>query len=355
MSSLRPPPASRNRRPPSAVGSTSFSLASTPTVPESVVSISFRHFIYRRRFVQTLSYNRGPALGIVVAVALLMLLSSSLVAGSTASSTGALPSSAVGGPAPTASNASEAANLLTQTNPTCGLTTGANAPLLTAANDPTWAGFIQHTKTVASNAVSAGLPVKDLHLPYIGPYPDQKINGMPETGEQIAAECPDNNATDPAPAPSGVAYDGQSYRGTHLVNDPTIDSNSLLGVLNVTSINNFYPDSATPTLWGGQLNAVLANVTILGQRGYAFWVQNVISYDSHNDTISFVDDTWNFTTFSSEMEPSSLVSWSPNGSDYTGTWVAFSQYLLRPAPLHGVRVRQLVREFRGGSSTLVQL
>jgi len=203
---------------------------------------------------------------------------------------------------------------------------------LTSANDPTWAAYIQHTKTIAANALAAGLPASALHLPYLGSIPDQVVNGVPETGVQLTSQCPENNAIDPAPAPSGIAYDGQSYRGSKLVNDPTLDSNSVLGILNVNSEYNFYPDSATPTVWGGQLNAVLANVTILGHRGYAFWVQNVLSYDSQNDSLSFVDDTWNFTTYYSEMEPSSLVSWSPNGSDYTGTWVAFSQTYHMPPP-----------------------
>jgi thermopsin len=215
----------------------------------------------------------------------------------------------------------------------CDLTPAENAQLQTTANDPAWATAVQHTRTIASNAVAAGLPARDLHLPYLGSIPDQEVNGVPETGVQIASECPeDEDGFNVAPVPSGIAYDGQSYRGDALVNDPTLDSNSLLGTLTVSSINNFYPDSATPTLWGAQLNTVLANVTILGHRGYAFWVQNVLSYDSHNDTLSFVDDTWNFTSYTSEMQPSSLVSWSPNGSDYTGTWVAFSQTYYAPPP-----------------------
>ncbi|MCI4360395.1 MAG: thermopsin, partial [Thermoplasmata archaeon] len=112
----------------------------------------------------------------------------------------------------------------------------------------------------------------------------------------------------------------------------TIDSNSIAGTLTVNASSNFYPNSATPTLWGAQLNAVLANVTILGSTGNFFWVQNVISYNSANDSLSFVDDTWNFTTFSSEMLPSSLASWSPTGGDYTGTWVAFSPSFYAPPP-----------------------
>ncbi len=282
--------------------------------------------------VDFVPYNRRLAVGTAIAVAVLMVVSSCLVAGEGSTAGGSSPAHPGVTPAATASGSPSASSTSQAPAGTCGRTPSESAHLQTVENDPTWAASIEHTKSVAANAVAAGLPARALHLPYLGPIPNQVVNGVPETGVEISSECPDNNATDPAPAPSGIAYDGQSYRGSQLVNDPTLDSNSVLGILNVNSEHNFYPDSATPTLWGGQLNAVLANVTILGHRGYAFWVQNVISYDSHNDTLSMVDDTWNFTTYSSEMEPSSLVSWSPNGSDYTGVWVAFSQTYYVPPP-----------------------
>jgi hypothetical protein len=279
-----------------------------------------------------MQYNRRTVWGTAIAVAVLMVVSSSLVAGEGASSGGSVHV----GPSPTSlatvATSSDRPGTAQAPNTACGLAPAQQAHLLTSGNDPSWASAIQHTKAVASGALASGLPSSALHLPYLGAIPDQTVNGLPETGVQIASQCPVNNFTDPAPAPSGIAYDGQSYRGSTLVDDPTLDSNSVLGILNVNSEHNFYPDSATPTLWGGQLNAVLANVTILGQRGYAFWVQNVISYDSHNDTLSLVDDTWNFTSYTSEMQPSSLVSWSPNGSDYTGVWVAFSQTYYVPPP-----------------------
>lgn len=266
---------------------------------------------------------RVPTLAGIIAIALLMVLSAPLSGGLAGSASGSPVASAPAGPGAGSHPATAAS---------CGLSPNERAHELTSSNDPAWAAFIAHTRTIAADASSDGLPAGALHLPYAGAVPDQMVNGRLETGVQLTATCPENNATDPAPAPAGIAYDGQSFRGTSLVNDPTIDSNSVLGVLTVQSSDNFYPDSATPTQWGAQLNAVLANVTILGHRGYDFWVQNVASYDSHNDTISFVDDTWNFTTATSEMEPSSLVSWSPNGSDYTGVWVAFSPTFYAPPP-----------------------
>jgi thermopsin len=291
-----------------------------------------RWLIYPASLAPIVTYNYRWGLGPVIGIALVMVISSSLIV-----VTGGTPAASPS-PAPLATSIDPTQNsTISSGTPgaattSCGLTPTESAHLSTAGNDPAWASTIQHVKSIAANAVASGLPATALHLPYLGAIPDQEINGVPETGVQIASECPEDSLAGSTPVPSGIAYDGQSERGHQLVNDPTIDSNSLLGILNVKSINNFYPDAEAPTLWGGQLNAVLANVTILGQRGYAFWVQNVVAYDSHNDTISLVDDTWNFTSYTSEMQPSSLVSWSPNGSDYTGVWVAFSPTYYMPPP-----------------------
>ena len=212
--------------------------------------------------------------------------------------------------------------------------------LQTTANDPAYATWVQHVKTIGSDALSAGLPRSDLHLPYAGAIPDQVVNGVPTPGDLLTSECAAGNNTD-APEPTGVAYDGVIDQAGTV--HQTIDSDSVEGILTVNSTNSFYPNSGTPTQWGGQLNVVMPNVTILGQKcaspvggvcssPYAFWIQNVISYDVFNQTISFVDDTWNFTSGSAEMIPSSLVSWSPNGGSYTGVWVAFSPYIYCPPP-----------------------
>lgn len=213
-----------------------------------------------------------------------------------------------------------------------GLSDRTCADLKTSANDPQWARTQQEIKNRASDALAAGLRSSDLHLPYAGSIPDQVVNGVMTPGDLLESECHQGNTTSAIPLPSGVAYDGQNDTNGTVLNQ-TIDSNSIDGILNVNSSNNFYPDSATPNLWGAQLNAVLANVTILGHNGYFFWVQNVVSYDSRNDTISFVDDTWNFTAGGvSGMQTSSLVSWSPNGGNYTGVWVAYSPYIYCPPP-----------------------
>jgi len=205
-----------------------------------------------------------------------------------------------------------------------------------------YAEFVHHVRQVATSATGAGLPAADLHLPYAGPVADQTVNGVAMAGSQLSAEC-GQGAPTTQPADTGVAYDGQT--DVRQVRNLTLDANSVDASLTLNSpTQNFYPGSGTPTVWGAQENVVLPNVTLFGQRcpnepcaangtgNYAFWIQNVVSYDSFNDSLYFVDDTWNFTNFTSYMESSSLVAWSPTGGNYTGTWVAFSPYYHAPPP-----------------------
>ena len=203
--------------------------------------------------------------------------------------------------------------------------------LQTSANDPAWAATVQHTEAIASGAVAAGAPARDLTLPYLGSIPDQMVSGVLTPGNLLSAECDANNESDPAPAPAGVTYNGQI--DTSGIVDHTIDSNSVEGILHVNATSSLYPDSLTPNLWGDQLNVVLSNVTILGQRSYFFWVQGLAEYNTANQTLSFYDATWNFTTGGSDMFSSSLVSWSPNSSNYTGVWLlADTPYIYCPPP-----------------------
>ncbi|HXW67596.1 MAG TPA: thermopsin family protease [Thermoplasmata archaeon] len=217
------------------------------------------------------------------------------------------------------------------------------ASLTSIDNDPGYAAFVHRVHSPALGARAAGVPAADLPLPYAGAFADQDVNGVVTPGSELTQECERGQPTTSQTAPTGVAYDGQT--DTSGVRDVTLESNSVAGVLTVNSpTSNFYPGSGTPTVWGAQENVVLPNVTLLGQQcpsepcaangsgNYAFWVQNVVSYDSNSQSLSFVDDTWNFTSYTSEMLNSSLVDWSPNGGNYTGTWVAFSQTYHVPTP-----------------------
>jgi Thermopsin len=181
--------------------------------------------------------------------------------------------------------------------------------------------------------------------PFLTLNGDGYVNGRLVPGGNHPGQACIGNNTDPAPAPSGVAYDGQSDVAGVGIKDNTIDSNSVEGIQTVNSTTVLYPDDLTPARWGDQLNVVLTNITILGQKcakpnvnnvctsPYSFWVQSLAEYDTSNQTLSFYDATWNFTGGSSLMYNSSLVSWSPNSSNYTGIWLlAHTPYIHAPLP-----------------------
>jgi hypothetical protein len=303
-------------------------------------------------------YIRSPSPAVfrptaeAVLVASLMILSAAMALSPAAIASSGTPPmpAASSSPAAAAStagvevDASAAASALSANGPT----QASDAPAYCSSvqsvdNDAGYATFVHHVQSIAHGALAAGLPAADLHLPYAGPIADQTVNGVPTAGSQLSAECDQGSPTTAQTIPTGVSYNGQT--DVSGLKDVTLDSNSVAGILTVNSQpQNFYPGSGTPTVWGAQENVVLSNVTILGHQcptkrcaadgsgNYAFWVQNTFSYDSNNDSLYFVDDTWNFTSYSSEMFNSSLVRWSPNGGNYTGVWVAFSQYYYVPPP-----------------------
>ncbi len=279
---------------------------------------------------------------LMVGMALVAITSGALPAGSAAgipAGSGA-PAASAGG-APPSTDASSAAS----TSTSSAALPSYCSQLETVNNDPGYAQFVNHVNSIAHSAAADGLSSVGEHLPYTGTIPDQTVDGVAMAGSQLSQQCQQGVQTTSQTDPTGVAYDGASdVAGT--VVDQKLDSNSVAGILTVNSqTQNFYPGSGTPTQWGAQENVVLPNVTLFGSQcpkapcatgkatgNYAFWVQNVISYDSFNDTISFVDDTWNFTNGNADMFASSLVDWSPNGGNYTGVWVAYSPYYYAPPP-----------------------
>ena len=170
--------------------------------------------------------------------------------------------------------------------------------------------------------------------PLLSANGDGLVNGRLEPGGQSSGDACIGNNTDPAPAPSGVVYDGATYTSGNAPKDQTIDSNSVAGIQTVYKTTSLFPDSTTPARWGDQLNVVLANVTLFNHRGYDFWVQSLAEYDTSNDTLSFYDATWNFTTSSSnEMTQSILYNWSANSSDYINIWLlGITPYIYCPPP-----------------------
>ncbi len=98
-----------------------------------------------------------------------------------------------------------------------------------------------------------------------------------------------------SPAPYGIGDFGlENVSGT--VVPYVTDTTSLAARFNSTYLEGYTPDLSSPDEYGVQLNAVLTNVTLLGDTGYEFWTQNVLDYTPSNQSLLFVSNIWNFSS-----------------------------------------------------------
>ncbi len=95
-----------------------------------------------------------------------------------------------------------------------------------------------------------------------------------------------------APAPMGIAdYGVQNTNGTF--ENAILNTTALSGTINISKMSMLYLDPYGTNGFSVQLNAILHNVTLLGQSKYRFWTQNVIYYYNNTHTlvlIDFIDD-----------------------------------------------------------------
>jgi thermopsin len=114
-----------------------------------------------------------------------------------------------------------------------------------------------------------------------------------------------------APSPMGVADWGiQSVAGN--LTPYLLNTSSVQGTLDLSSVAPFYEDDAGPYTFGSQLNTVMANVTVLNSSIYSFWTQNVIDYSADTHALTFIDNIWNFSSPSGYFPSSTLYSWGGN-------------------------------------------
>ncbi|MFY9717715.1 MAG: thermopsin family protease [Thermoplasmata archaeon] len=164
--------------------------------------------------------------------------------------------------------------------------------------------------SIAQSLESKGVKPGMIYLPSSDPA--GYINGQLVPGPEYAldTEAPITAGYSAPPAPSGIAYYGQSGSDVSGAKVATVlDTSSLEGSLNVQNLSTLYLDTDNPDQWGGQLNAVLLNLSLEGVDAIssdpiAIWAQNVVSYQSLTDTLTLVDNTWNFTS-TSESFPAS--------------------------------------------------
>ncbi len=234
----------------------------------------------------------GSRAGLIVAVALVMVLSSfAAVAISRASLTPVTPATK-----------GAAAPAVTTSTPTPSATS--NSAFATSAS-----------RLATVEADKAATLANGGNLSLFEPPNLHQAPPLSKTGDHVTP------LYSVAPAPMGVAYYGLS--NTSGTTTPT--------EMNTTSLQGFFTtsdtlgvqteefDFGTQTAYGAQLNAVLTNVSILGQTAFGpnvnapagctgfytgadsdycpnqFWLQNVINYNTATHSLSFENNIWNFS------------------------------------------------------------
>lgn len=203
-----------------------------------------------------------------------------------------------------------------------------------------------------------GAPARLLHPPSMELA--GRVDGAVVPGPQYAAQLAATNVSPDyfaSPAPAGIAYYGESGSdGEGAIGPPTyqtpvatvLDTSSLAGTVNVTGLNALYLDTDDPDQWGIQLNAVVTNVTLWGSDGSgpdgnSFWAQNVVGYQTFNDTLQFVENTWNFTDAGAGFATngtaangsSTIAARDTNNSLYGDTvYIGASRYFYAPTPFN---------------------
>ncbi len=191
--------------------------------------------------------------------------------------------------------------------------------------------FDQRVASTATELRQAGFPPQDVRLPYVG-TPARLVDGVVEPGP-VAALSNVTPYASASPAPSGIAYYGESQPGS-TVQATTLYASSVAGTLTVSKLSALSLDVDTPGVWGIQLNSVLTNVTLQGGTGYQFWTQNAVDYYAENSTINFGEDTWNFSSEAASVPVggSTIAAQSPSGEFVGGLQVAEGPFLSAPMP-----------------------
>jgi thermopsin len=208
----------------------------------------------------------------------------------------------------------------------------AGSPNEGVAASPVSQAFDQRVADTAGALADAGVSPRELRLPYVGHPAAEVVNGAVVPGYALPPSSvpPSYTAT---PAPSGITYYGQSDTSGS-AEPTTLEASSVVGTLTVNQLDALYLDDNTPDMWGIQLNAVLTNVTVQGKGGYEFWVQNTADYIQHNHTLSFGEDTWNFSSPTAVVPggTSTILRHDPNGSVIGGTYIGEGPFVYAPMP-----------------------
>ncbi len=152
--------------------------------------------------------------------------------------------------------------------------------------------------SVLATLVGRGVRAGDVFLPNYG----GEVHGAAASGHVSPTYTS-------APAPFGIADLGlENLSGT--LTPYTLGTSSVAATFSTAGLSGFSPDVTGPDEFGVQLNAVLNDVTILGNDSYQFWTQNVVEFTPSNHTLQFVDNLWNFS--GGPFSANALYSYSGN-------------------------------------------
>ncbi len=114
------------------------------------------------------------------------------------------------------------------------------------------------------------------------------------------------------PAPMGIADLGlRNVSGT--LQPYNYSTPSVEGTINLTRAVAASADAGDPGTFGVQLDAVATNVTLWGIPGFEFWTQNVAVYTPENDSLTLLDNVWNFSAPNASLTGNAFASVGPTG------------------------------------------
>jgi thermopsin len=137
------------------------------------------------------------------------------------------------------------------------------------------------------------------------------------------------------PAPVGLADFGLSSTSNGSVVGSILNTTSVRASVdfNATGVvaNDLFQSS--PDSFGIQLNAVMTDVTILGVPGYSYWTQNVVLYYPEAHAMVLVTNVWNFTSRNAALQPGTIYSHGPDGTNYSAALGYYYAQLAVPNPI----------------------
>lgn len=114
---------------------------------------------------------------------------------------------------------------------------------------------------------------------------------------------------DVPPKPTGLASYGLANQ-SGFVSGYNVDAPMLVGFVNITSLEAYYPNASSYNVseygLSLQLNAML--VALSSNASFVYWVQNVAVFTTNNNTLFYADNIWNMSGVGAALTNTSITS-----------------------------------------------